>query len=71
MDRHGLRPRDDEVMSGSWPLCSFAPSKQGTRDDNDVRHCERSAAIHVFGTQKWIATACGIAMTSKPPHIRH
>jgi type IV secretory pathway TrbD component len=27
------------------------------------RHCERSAAIHDFGAQQWIATAYGLAMT--------
>jgi hypothetical protein len=33
--------------------------------DNLERHCEHSAAIHVFGAQRWIATACGLAMTKK------
>jgi len=31
----------------------------GPRDDVNIRHCERSAAIHLTSTQqeRWIATA--------------
>ncbi len=53
MDRHGLRPRDDEVTA------------YGLAMTNRARHCEErsDAAIQALVRQPWIATAYGLAMT--------
>ena len=58
MDCHGLRPRNDDTLSRMRP--------------REIRHCEErsDAAVHAAmrhyrqSMKSWIATACGLAMTT-------
>jgi hypothetical protein len=64
MDRHGLRPRDDEGVGphGPWPR-----DDECGRSWRDAHSVIASAARQstALVSPRWIATACGLAMTKE------